>query len=247
MGDRDQVVREKPVAIPFARLVSEKGARGGVLLSAALHVAVVLLLIWSGTRLVLAGRSPGSDQGPGGGGGGGRALLMYVTATQPAVPAPPTQVTVPVLAAVVIPVTQIRLPEVSLQQLGGVGSGFGSGQGSGMGPGAGTGSGGGTGSGHGTGVGPDSGGGSSFYPPSPQTVLIPPQHVPRALRGRVITATFDITVRGEVTRVSLDPMPTDSLFAAEFVGKLRQYTFTPARNVDGRPVAARLSVAFTLR
>ncbi len=251
MDDHDRPTSERPLGIPFARLVSSRGTRGGVLLSAALHVAVVLLLIWSGARLVLNERAPGSERGRGGGGGGGsRTLLMYVSPAPPAVPAPPTEVTVPVLSAVVIPVPQIRLPAVlppPPPQLGGVGSGLGSGQGSGTGPGAGSGSGGGTGSGHGTGVGPDSGGGGQFYPPTPRTVLVPPQHVPGALRGRVITAIFDISSRGEVTGVALDPMPRDREFAAEFLTKLRQYVFTPARTVDGRPVAARLAVAFTLR
>lgn len=251
MDEHDPATRERPLGIPFARLVSNRGTRGGVLVSAAVHIAVVLVLIWSGSRLALNERTPGSEQGRGGGrGGGGRTFLMYVSPAQPGVRAPPTQVTVPMLSAVVIPVPQIRLPEVlppPAPQVGAMGSGLGSGQGSGTGPGAGSGSGGGTGSGHGTGVGPDSDGGGLFYPPSPQTVLVPPQHVPASLRDRVITAVFVITARGEVARVSLDPMPRDRQFAAEFLARLRSYMFRPARTVGGRPVAASLTVVFTLR
>ena len=56
-----------------------------------------------------------------------------------------------------------------------------------------------------------------------------------------------IDANGEVTRVSLDPMPTDRPFAAEFLAKLRQYVFTPARRLDGSPIAATLVVTFSLR
>jgi hypothetical protein len=250
--DRYAGTRHFPLATPFSRLAREGGTSRGVLVSVALHVAVVLVLLWGGASLALMDRAPGSGQGRGGGGGGGgnRTLLVYVAPPEPTAPPPPIPVTVPVLTAAVISLPEIHLPAVlptALSQLGAVGPGQGTGQGSGTGPGTGTGSGGGTGSGQGIGVGSDSGGGGRYYPPSPRTVLLPPQRVPRALHGGTITADFDISALGEVTRVRLDPEPRDSQFAADFIAKLRQYLFTPARTLDGRPVAARLSVVFTLR
>ena len=57
---------------------------------------------------------------------------------------------------------------------------------------------------------------------------------------------FEISERGEVMRVSLDPMPRDRGFARELLERLRRYRFTPARTLDGRPVAAIYPFTITL-
>jgi hypothetical protein len=116
----------------------------------------------------------------------------------------------------------------------------------GLGPGGGSGTGGGTGSGVGSGAGPDSGGGGRLYPPQPQGIIMPPPDRPASVRGMTVTVLFEISARGDVMRVSLDPMPRDRKFAEAFIERLRRYTFTPAYTLDGHPVAAVLPIRFTL-
>ncbi len=260
MASERRVTRQVPLATPFGRLAHERGESRGVLLSAAVHVAVIAALLWGGS-LVMADRAPGPGHGPGlgGGGGGGHAVVLYVAPPPPAAPAPPPPTPVKVQQLdVVVPIPHLSLPDTlphpappvrlaaAATADAGAGAGAGAGQGAGRGPGQGSGSGGGRGSGIGSGVGSDSGGGGRFYPPMPQTVLVPPQHVPGSLRGDTITAVFEISATGEILRITLHPMPRDRRFAQEFIAKLRQYAWSPARTLDGRPIAAQVPVVFTL-
>lgn len=247
------VRRSVPLATPFGRLARERGSTRGVILSAGVHLAVLLALLWAGSRLVVADRAPGPGHGLGGGGGGGGnpRILLYAPPDAPA-PAPlPQQVSVPVVPT--MPVPAVRLPEARVEPIAppvmaaALGPGSGAGSGAGKGPGAGTGSGGGSGSGVGPGIGSDSGGGGGrIYPPQPQTIVIPPADRPRSVRGTTVTAVFEISARGDVTHVSLDPMPRDRKFANAFLAKLRGYAFTPAYTLDGRPIAAIYRISFVL-
>ena len=246
-------MRQIPLATPFGRLAHERGGIRGVILSAAVHLAVVIFLLWSGSHLMLADRVPGSGHGRGGGGGGNRTLVLFVPPAPAApAPAPPAPVIVmPKQLAVVIPEVRPdstpRAPLPAQPAAAGQGPGEGAGKGPGAGPGSGTGSGGGSGSGVGPGTGPDSGGGGGrIYPASPQTVIMPPNDVPRALRGTTITAVFEISASGEVMHVAVDPVPRDRGFANEFLERLRHYIFTPAHTVDGQPVAALFRINITL-
>ena len=152
-----------------------------------------------------------------------------------------------------MPLPEIRPPEVApptltaAQLLAALGPGEGAGKGTGAGPGAGTGTGGGTGSGRGPGMGPDSGGaGGSLYPPTPRQVIMPPSDRPASVRGKMFTILFEISERGDVMRVSINPMPSDHGFARDFLERLRRYRFTPARTLDGRPIAVLYPLTITL-
>ncbi len=252
--------RQVPLATPFGRLVQGRGETRAVILSAAVHVGVVLALLWGGARFIEDSRAPGPGHGRGGGGGGGggaqRTLVLYVPEPAPPPPQPvppPTQLVVRTVA-VVTPPPAVKPPDSTPQPpapaasaaAAAPGTGAGPGTGPGKGPGAGGGSGGGSGGGVGPGVGPDSGGGGTILNPYPQTVIMPPSHVPHDLRGSTITAVFEIGADGRVVHVSLEPMPADRKFASDFLETLRQYAFTSARTLDGRPVAAVLRVHFTL-
>jgi len=247
-------MRQVPLATPFGRLAHERGGIRGVLLSAAVHVGVVALLLWGGSRFVLADRAPGPGHGRGGGGGGGgnRTLVLLVPPPPPvAQPAPPPQepqVVLPKQLAVVVPAPQPdTVPHAPAPAASpALGPGAGAGQGAGAGPGAGTGSGGGSGSGVGPGTGPDSGGGGGrIYPPFLQGLSFP-FNAPRSLKGQTITAVFQISETGEVLHVALDPVPDDRGFAREMLDRLRQYKFIPAHTVDGQPVAALYRIKITL-
>lgn len=257
MPQAREAMRQVPLATPFGRLAHEGGSVRGVILSAAVHAALVFALVWGGTRLMVADRMPGSGQGRGGGGGGGgnRTLLLF-TPPRPAAAAGPTLPLPPPLVMAKqppVPLPEIKPPDVApptvstAQLLSALSPGQGPGQGPGAGPGAGPGTGGGTGSGVGTGAGPDSGGGGGrIYPPQLQGMILPPPDRPAALRGTTVTVLFEVSARGEVMRVSLDPMPRDRKFTEAFLERLRRYTFTPAHTLDGHPVAAVFPIRITL-
>ena len=247
-------MRPVPLATPFGRLAHERGGTRGVILSAALHLGVVLLLLWSGSRLLIDDRAPGPGHGRGGGGGGGnRTLVLYVppAAATPAPPPPTPEIVMPKQVAVVVPVvradTTPRAPAPApVQPSAGQGPGEGAGKGPGKGPGSGSGSGGGSGSGVGPGTGPDSGGGGTVYPASPQGIILPPTHPPSALHGTRLTAVFEVSASGQVTHVALDPTPKDRSFANDLLDRLRRYTFTPAHTPDGQPMPSVFRITFTL-
>jgi len=248
--------RQIPLATPFGRLAHERGGIRGVILSAAVHAALILAVIYGGTRLMVADRMPGAGPGRGGGGGGGgaRAVVLFTPpaapAAEPALPLPP-QLVMPRAAPIPLPEVKpsdVAPPTISADQLlASLGPGTGPGKGPGAGPGAGSGTGGGTGSGRGPGMGPDSGGsGGNVILPVPQQLILPPSDRPASVRGTKITVLFEISERGEVMRVSLDPMPRDRGFARELLERLRHYRFTPARTPDGRPIAVAYPVTITL-
>jgi len=251
MSGAREAMRQVPLATPFGRLVHERGGIRGVILSAAAHLALVLALLYGGTRLAVDDRMPGSGPGKGGGGGGGggaRALLLFAPpAAEAAAPAPP-QPEPPRLAiprAAPVPLPDVKPPDLpapnlsAAQLLAALGPGAGPGKGTGAGPGAGSGSGGGTGSGRGPGTGPDSGGaGGDHYPPTPKQIILPPMDRPASVRGDTISVLFEISERGVVMRVSYSPPLRDRSYASEFTDKMKRYTFNPATTRDGHPIAA---------
>jgi protein TonB len=258
-----------PLANPFGRQVRAPRTTLGSLLSAVLHLAVIGALAWHGQRVAAeAARAAGSGPGPGGGGGGGwgRALALFsAPAAEAATPPPLAEVELPSLELpeVVLPVPD---PEpVALDSLAplvpaavdtapartaaapGEGPGQGAGVGTGAGPGSGGGTGGGAGGGVGSGIGPDSGGaGGRIFPPQPQGIILPPMPSPRRLRGSRVTVTFTIGERGEVLDVRVSPTIPDRAYLAQFLERMRRYTFTPGYTRDGRPVRAELPIAITL-
>jgi len=252
MSIEQKADRQIPLAVPFGRQVRERGNVRGLGLSALFHLGLLGLAVWGGRRFTeardLAGEGPGAR---GGGGGGGRVFAVF--ALPPSLPAAPPApaLTVPSLVALTVP--ELRPPEDVPQQISAEDlaalerAGQGSGQGSGAGPGSGSGTGGGSGSGVGAGTGPGTGGeGGRYYPPQPQGIIMPPPDRPSDLRGTTVTARFDISATGEVLRVTLDPPIRDRRFAAEFVDRLRRYTFTPAYSLEGQPIAAAFEIRITL-
>ncbi len=242
-------MRQVPLATPFGRLARERGGTRGVILSAALHVAVVLLLVWSGSRLLTDERAPGPGHGRGGGGGGGNRTLVLYVAPAPAPPAPappapalvmPKQVTMVVPAVPVDTTPKAPAPAPApVQPSQGQGPGEGAGTGPGKGPGSGSGSGGGNGSGVGPGAGPDSGGGGTMYPPSPQGIILPPSHPPSALRGTRLTAVFEISAfgRGDARRARSGA--EGPLLRQRFPGSVAPLHLH-ARPYPGRPARGRV-------
>ena len=61
-----------------------------------------------------------------------------------------------------------------------------------------------------------------------------------------LTVRFEISERGEVLNVEVDPPIRDRGYRNEFMERMRRYTFTPAYTVDGRPVRAVFPVLITL-
>src|SRR3989304_4744721 len=166
--------RQVPLAVPFGRQVQSRSSLRELLLSAALHLGVLVALVWGGRHLAEVSGRPGEGPGRGGGGGGGGNRIFAVfTASAAAMPAPPPPppaappppppppLVMPSQLSMQIPVT--RLPEVDqpaapsvsdlLRQTQGAGPGQGEGSGTGGGPGSGSGTGGGVGPGGGGGVG----------------------------------------------------------------------------------------------
>jgi len=251
-----EAMRQVPLATPFGRLTHERGRLRGVMLSAVVHAAIVLAALWSGSRLMEADRMPGAGKGRGGGGGGGgaRAVLLFAPVEAapagPALPLPPPLV---MPKAAPVPLPEVPPPDVPpptlspAQLLASLGAAAGPGKGSGAGPGAGSGSGGGTGSGVGPGTGPDSGGGGgTLYPAQVHGLILTPPDPPSSVRGHTYTARFEISERGDVMRVSLSPMPADRQYAATMLDRLRHYTFSPARTLDGRAVASTWEIRLTI-
>ena len=245
-----------PLAVPFGRQVQSRSSLRELLLSAVLHLGVLVAFVWGGRHLAEVSGRPGEGPGRGGGGGGGGNRMFAVfTASAAAMPAPPPPpIVMPSQLSMQIPLT--RLPEVDqpaapsvsdlLRQTQGAGPGQGEGSGTGGGPGSGGGTGGGVGSGRGTGVGPDSGGTGRVFPPQPQGIILPPTGAPANLRGVRLTVRFEISERGEVLNVEVDPPIRNRGYRNEFMDRMRRYTFSPAYNLDGRPVRAVFPVQITL-
>src|SRR3989304_1690954 len=63
--------RQVPLAVPFGRQLQSRSRWRELLLSAALHLGVLVALVWGGRHLAEASGRPGEGPGLGGGGGGG--------------------------------------------------------------------------------------------------------------------------------------------------------------------------------
>ncbi len=116
---------------------------------------------------------------------------------------------------------------------GGSGTGQGPGRGSGRGPGAGPGTRGG-------------GEGGVGAAPEPRQLVLPPDDVPRELRGHALQVTFWVGASGRVERVAVAPPIGNGKFARKFEDTMRNYRFRPARSPAGSAVAGSttLTVAF---
>ena len=150
--------------------------------------------------------------------------------------ATPAAVTVPVPPPVPVPQPEVKPLEIARIQItpqqvplvAPVLTGEGTGS-----AGSGGGAGGGTGTGVGTHAGPGTGGdGGYIVAPKVIGLIVPPD----CARGQ-FAVSFSIDTRGRVDRVDVDPLPTDGGCRREFMARMREYRFEPARTAEGRPVA----------
>jgi len=256
---------EQPVTA--RRFIMPKGRReplAGLVLSAALHGAIIGLLWYGLTNEILTGRNPGpgTDGGGGGGGGGGRVHLITLPPPVPRteaviveVPRPvvPPPVELPTISPIDVAVvdTPVVVPQDSIT-VAAVGQGDaagapGAGQGPGSGGGSGGGQGGGVGSGIGSGAGPGVGGdGSLARNPEPRQLLLPPEVKDKKLRGQTYAVTFWVRADGRVDRIRVIPELPDRDYAKKFRERMEGYLFRPARSPAGEPVPGTIKISVSL-
>lgn len=202
------------------------------------HVLVIGALIWERTRYL---EGTLGDAGPLGGGQGGGEQLAFVTlapaqaeqAAAPAPPVPPEPIPVPQAEPLAEPelVEPIPLPPTMTPVEG-------TAQGTGGGGSQESGTGGGSGGGAGTGTGPGRGGdGGDIQPAVLRGMIITPD----CARGQ-FTILFSVESDGRVSGVDVQPAPKESSCRREFVTRMRQYKFEPAKTPDGRAVASTFSI-----
>ncbi len=257
--------RRRPIRVPSARIPrQDKRFGAGVVAAMAAHAVVLAWMLLGAPGLVEYRRGIGTPGVLGGGGGGGRggADVHYITlpplssAAPPAAREPerveiptvveervPEEQTVDVPRPVVVatqpettaPVVR-RPPQLETVRLPGRGAGAG-----GTGPGAGGGTGGGVGTGHGTGIGsgegPGTGGdGGDVIAPRERAIVFPFEDAPPSSRGVTYTVRFYVDERGRPTRIEIWPEIADKDFRKKVMERMRQWTFYPARTLDGRNV-----------
>lgn len=241
--------------------------------SVGIHVVLLLLIAATGifreashqpvetTEVALYDVSGGEGEAAGGGGG--------ESAPAPeAEPEPEVADAIPVPAEV-LPEETSQKPQTeqkkepaatgstgeNQQQTGSQGSGTGSGQGTGNG----TGSGNGNGNGEGTGSGRGGGGGGTADPNSqvpataPELTYRAMPAYPENLRKKNATGTvgvsFVVGADGSVTSASVDSSSGYPEMDAAALDAVYEYTFAPALNEAGKPVACRnhTNIHFALR
>ena len=247
--------------------IPENDERGpaGFLVSAALHLFVLLMLALPAlvTRqlnmpLESGGGGPGAAGGGGGGTGGtgGEAVrperLRYlrvapmVAPVTPPVVSPVEQKVEPVVKPpVVVPetppivpptVTEIAPASGTTRPTPGTGGGSGNDGSGGTGPGSGGGVGSGVGTGRGSGNGPGTGGGAGdIYPPQVTHLAILPIPVPAKVRPYKLIAYFDVDEKGKATLISFNPSK-DGGYNRKIRDMLAEVRFRPAVRPDGTAV-----------
>ena len=232
-----------PPELPGLRLPRPRRRAEGALASAVAHAVVVGLLIWRGAVLLQAGGGGSGLRGGGGGGGGGERVRFFglppfsTPATVDMPPAPQVSVaTIQLPDPATIDLPAVEAPRLASQLNVVTGTTAGTGDGPGSGPGTGGGRGSGIGPGTGSDVGPGTGGADNYTPvPTLHGMIMPPQCVKH---GRY-TLKFWVAADGKVTNVEIDPSPGDVGCRQDFLERMRNYRFSPARTRDGQPAAAR--------
>ncbi len=247
----------RPRRYPTAQLPrSDKRLGEGLYGSIALHAALVLLIIWSGTRVGGELIGTGGGLGPAGGGGGGGAhkityveLLPYTAPAAPARAEPEEEavelpVPKPETKPIERPIESLDLPvKAAVFKAVTIGSGRGVGGLSGDGPGSGGGQGTGVGTGTGSHEGPGTGGNASYaYAPEPRAVVYPVDAPPPAIKGLEIQIRFWVDSRGRVTKVDLQTPVEDKSYRKKLLEAMLQWVFYPARTLEGRRVDGELVV-----
>jgi outer membrane biosynthesis protein TonB len=233
----------------------------GLLVSLAVHAALIALVVSGMTREWTRTPAPGpiaiALPGVGGGGGGGNreayisppAARSAPVRERPAPPKPPPEppaVEPPLVVPPPEPVpappdTQASVARSSVDT--GATALSGGAGGAGLGPGTGGGVGGGTGTGRGAGAGPGgTGEGGRSRPPEPRQLVIPPGDFPKELRGQHLEVTFFVAADGRVEHVEVVPPIAHGGFARKFEETMRNYRFRPARSPAGTPIAGSTTI-----
>jgi TonB family protein len=240
-----------PPRVPNIRLPqTDRPYSWSVVVSVVLHLLVLTLFIrhqmGEDAREARDSRLPGAPGKRGGGGGQTFRIELPAYQREEAPVAPPVEKP-PVPQVVVQPppikVQKLDLPTptgtvtpgVDMSALGGQGPGKGGGTGTGVGAGVGVDSGSGTG-----------GGGGDIFPPTPLYTILPPLPQPASMRGRTIKVHFWVSAQGKVTKVQVDPEIKDAAYRQQFLSMMREYTFRPARRMDGTTIEGELTTSFTL-
>ena len=234
----------------------ERGRPLGVLVSVACHALLAVLLLLSVrhdvARIFTATDPFKAAGGGGGGGGGGGREVAYIslpapehTTAAPVVTTPPVETPPPVqVSPAPVPevpppvVEEAPVPEATVAVPAPAAAAAGPGVGPGTGGGAGGGAGGGIGPGTGPGTGPGEGGGTGGgvgRGPRLRQEVLPPDEVPRELRGREIRVVFTIDASGVPQKVVFDPPIPGSRFADKLRRSMLDFRFHPALGPDGRP------------
>jgi hypothetical protein len=228
----------------------------GVILSIAIHILIIIALIWRPDILLEASKTPGGEGPRGGGGGGGSQQVSFIKLDFPrssaqavSVPDPtPMAIPVPSVPEIKIEDPKINIPEMKIEVAGQI---RGQGAGTGGDRGAGTGTGGGVGGGVGTGVGNDrgpgtGGDGGEIFPPKLRYANPWFSGAPRGIRGGRYTIYFSVDETGRVTDIDVRPIISDAEYRQRFLNQAREWTFEPALTRDGRPVKAVYPVTVTI-
>jgi len=232
---------------------SRPGSRFGTVVSALVHLALLLLLL---TPISYGGLVEPMEQGAGGpgpaGGGGGRssARMERIQYVQIA-PAPPpvARPTITFVPPPVIPVPPPLLEPPKVIELAvapGTSTGSAQDPNGGAGPGTGAGVGSGVGTGKGSSIGPGTGGGNQpNYPPTPTEMFIPPLPVPASVRGFHVLAEFDVDEKGRVLSMKFTETK-DRGYNRRLAEILRSFRFRPGTRPDGTPIRMQAQVAIDL-
>lgn len=227
------------------------------ILSAAVHLAIIVLAIRVTAAAVLPDESPlgkALRDALGGGGGGGDGGSAFVLSEPPPPPPVPTPAKEEVELPVVTPEVKPPPPELKplaaapdsaptgAQRAAGAGGGAGGGEGTGRGPG--TGSGVGPGSGGGSGGGRGTGDGGS--PPVEKRMILPPLDAPKSMRGKVVQVVMTVDTLGQVSALDISPPIADRGYARRFDEVMRAYRFTPARDATGKKISASKTWTITI-
>jgi hypothetical protein len=249
----------RPRRVPSARLPrSTERYTSGVAVSVLVHGGILVALMLGAASTAEVFSALGGPGPAGGGGGGGRSEIRYVQLSPAAASDPaaaraeqdqeavelvlpePNLRSIPTETAAWQP-PALRRPTLEAVRVG-------RGPGTGGGPGAGTGQGGGIGAGRGTGIGAGQGpgaGGGNVFRPEPKMITIPYDR-PRSVQGTVVQVHFWVDAAGQVTRVEVEPRIEDAEYRRKFLDQMYQFQFTPARTLDGTPVAGHVIIPITL-
>jgi protein TonB len=251
-----------PTEMPLPPGESRKMGLG---ISIAIHALIVLMFLLpllmtpAGRSMLVQGAGGPGAAGGGGGGMGPREGVRYVRVAPEPTPKPTTtsSVTAPVVTPPVTPPVvqpppvktpppEVTPPSTATSSPDATSAGGGSGSATGAGPGTGGGIGSGVGTGTGSSTGPGTGGGSdSTYPPQPISMPLPPQPVPKSIRGLTIVAEFDVDSTGRVVKWDFKATP-DGGYNRKLKGLFGDLRFRPGVRPDGSPVRSKGQVTFTL-